>query len=335
MHGLARIVNSKNYFIVILRLLIFLASLAFCVWTIYRTVHDYLKFTTVTESQSISLEETDFPAVYVCAMNERHLGTLNFTVAGECSNINGRTPKLHFETISFTNKFKNFKCYRINSYKAKFYSLEAQNCLRLRIFNGKNSFFFVSNRYENYIDNKFSRGSNKMKLEIGFHHDFRISKTEIIKLSEPYSNCSNSIENYQINNCLMDCYTEKIAEKYNCTIEGYSQLVNYTICPRQIDKKQEARPQCLETCPLECKITKYFLTLSKFPVDREPIETSVHVAFSSIDYVRVTDIPKTSPEGLISNVGGTLGLFLGMSFLSFVEIVEFIIQVLHQCLSSN
>ena len=38
--------------------------------------------------------------------------------------------------------------------------------------------------------------------------------------------------------------------------------------------------------------------------------------------------PKILLTDLVSNIGGTLGLFLGISFLSFIELFELIIEIL-------
>lgn len=43
---------------------------------------------------------------------------------------------------------------------------------------------------------------------------------------------------------------------------------------------------------------------------------------NDLSLLEITQIPKTSMIDLISNIGGTLGLFVGMTFLSFVEILD-------------
>ena len=36
----------------------------------------------------------------------------------------------------------------------------------------------------------------------------------------------------------------------------------------------------------------------------------------------ITQVPKITPEGLLSNIGGVLGLLVGASLISLVEIIE-------------
>ena len=45
-------------------------------------------------------------------------------------------------------------------------------------------------------------------------------------------------------------------------------------------------------------------------------------------YTVIRQDPKLQPVDLISNIGGLLGLFLGMSFLSFLELVEIVNEII-------
>lgn len=56
---------------------------------------------------------------------------------------------------------------------------------------------------------------------------------------------------------------------------------------------------------------------------------SVNVYFKSNSIKKITEKPAILPQDLLANVGGAMGLFLGISFLSFVEIVEIIIEAFY------
>ena len=47
----------------------------------------------------------------------------------------------------------------------------------------------------------------------------------------------------------------------------------------------------------------------------------------SLKYISISQQAKTKPEQLVSNLGGYLGLFVGLSFISLFEIIEIIIEV--------
>ena len=49
---------------------------------------------------------------------------------------------------------------------------------------------------------------------------------------------------------------------------------------------------------------------------------AINVFYNSLSYLSFTEHAKIHVVDLVSNVGGTLGLFLGISFLSFAEIFE-------------
>lgn len=60
---------------------------------------------------------------------------------------------------------------------------------------------------------------------------------------------------------------------------------------------------------------------------------SLVVYYDDLTYTSYSEVEKTSIIDLVSNIGGTLGLFLGMSFLSFVEIFDLLFQICLVCFS--
>lgn len=124
---------------------------------------------------------------------------------------------------------------------------------------------------------------------------------------------------------------------------------------------KEQNQKCLDQCPLECESVSYKATLSstEFPsltyaevvrlkvnltdpdVTDSDVDTenagystlresviSVNVFYKSDMITMINERPQTAPGDLISNLGGTLGLFLGISFLSFVELLEIISEMI-------
>ena len=55
--------------------------------------------------------------------------------------------------------------------------------------------------------------------------------------------------------------------------------------------------------------------------------TNIYIYYESLKYTKISQIPKALPFDLISNIGGILGLFVGLSFVSLFEIAELIIEV--------
>ena len=109
--------------------------------------------------------------------------------------------------------------------------------------------------------------------------------------------------------------------------------------------------ECTKECPLECDSMSFDFTISSltFPTDQmyakfkadktyyDGIKSSLDIDLStyelfkesylalnifypSTQFTKITISPKTSVIDLISNVGGSIGIFLGFSMFSIFEI---------------
>ena len=114
---------------------------------------------------------------------------------------------------------------------------------------------------------------------------------------------------------------------------------------------------CGDYCPLECESIKYnvFLSNADYPtrsyasglmknpkiqakyaanlskLDFDSLKRNlvqIWVGYRDLGYDHYVEIAKMEVIDLISNIGGTLGLFLGMSFLSIAEILDILLQIL-------
>jgi len=53
---------------------------------------------------------------------------------------------------------------------------------------------------------------------------------------------------------------------------------------------------------------------------------TIFVYFQELKYTEIVQIPKTTPVDLWSSISGTLGLFLGVSVISFFELMDILIE---------
>ena len=148
-------------------------------------------------------------------------------------------------------------------------------------------------------------------------------------------NCSCYDYSYpRINNSFSPCFTKP---EILCTIYQY----NYF-------RRFKMSEECLKLCPLECDSVKYDVSMSsldfpsKFVFDiyknfglfNGTFESfkqnllQVNIFYPSLTYTKISESPKMSITDLLSNLGGTLGLYIGISFLSLIEIVEMLIELL-------
>ena len=109
---------------------------------------------------------------------------------------------------------------------------------------------------------------------------------------------------------------------------------------------------CSPACPLECDSITYEVStsFSKFPnhnyakklilndkinpnysIRHEELSDNIisfNVYYNDLKYTKINQIPKIATVALISNIGGLFGLFIGVSFLSFGEVIELIFEII-------
>ena len=108
-------------------------------------------------------------------------------------------------------------------------------------------------------------------------------------------------------------------------------------------------------CPLECESEFYTLTTSSLdyptmiyakmlanqsqilkrfnniPPTYEEIKqsiVSVSINYNELDYTQIKEIQKITLIDFVTNIGGTIGLFMGLSFLSFFETVDILLETI-------
>lgn len=122
-----------------------------------------------------------------------------------------------------------------------------------------------------------------------------------------------------------------------------------SICIENLSKNADFHDLCLKKCPLECDYTLYTFStsFSVFPTESaySRLKSSsaylrsedasgnvngkllkVNVFFDEMSYGLYSESPAMTIQGLLGNLGGTLGLFLGFSVLSTIEVIEFMIN---------
>lgn len=54
---------------------------------------------------------------------------------------------------------------------------------------------------------------------------------------------------------------------------------------------------------------------------------AVNIFYEHLKQTEITENESISLDGLIGSIGGTLGLFLGISLLSFFELIDLLVQI--------
>jgi len=196
--------------------------------------------------------------------------------------------------------------------------------------------------------------------------DIILDKTVETKLEFPFNNCWNRQNlpdshlvrqlseaniTYRQVNCFELCF-QNFIQKYALD-HGISE--DEARESKEV-KNHDTEKNCNHLCPLECESTKYKISESIFPnadfSDSEQynpdeitsIEKKLNITinstkelnknilqlqvnFDSLKYTQISQTPKTSLSALISNLGGSTGLFLDLSFMSACRAIEFFLGV--------
>ncbi len=163
------------------------------------------------------------------------------------------------------------------------------------------------------------------------------------------SNC-NCISN--LNRFDTDCIKQPKEEETSVKICIAEYLKNF--------RKNLQHENCTTYCPLECNSISYVITgynepvpvvsgnistltrnsytsLNRFDTYDEVNKHFIvfYVYYKELQYTLISQVPKTETFSFVSNIGGILGLYLGISFLSLVEILEILFELFPVIVSSE
>jgi hypothetical protein len=89
---------------------------------------------------------------------------------------------------------------------------------------------------------------------------------------------------------------------------------------------------CSPLCPLECEKVTFSKTISYQPYlvsDKNKNRAAVYVYYEHLQTTEIDESAVMDVVTLIANLGGIAGLFLGVSFLSFIEIISVLFEIIH------
>ncbi len=160
------------------------------------------------------------------------------------------------------------------------------------------------------------------------------------KLGEPYNPCRESSidEKYRKKNCYGNCIYNELVKKYNCTfknslfeIKGFEQCKSTFLIENYFFKNYELfELNCQKKCPDGCESVKFNSQITQFEFDSsDKNQNIIQFYISDFSSLKIKQTPKSTFFSFISaDIGGALGLFMGISLLNFIEILEFIVDFL-------
>lgn len=328
-YGLSHIVKAKGRTMKTLLTLMTLLSLSCGLYIIGNTISEYRKYGVITQTKRIHPVSDVFPSVTFCSLNNFTDMKALFTRA-EYVSPNGRTNLIGVDFIEGNlDSYKSHNCIKFNNYRHKngpdlsFSNNTSNDLLEFYINVSSNSLdIFISDNYMNVLDwSQFVTGFGN-KTRGTFYIDF--TKSVEHRLEEPYNDCRlMEDETYRQANCLAQCRNSRAIAIYNCTLRNYYYSSGYDYCDLKISYQE-----CEEQCPKECKSTKFEAIVTRYEETGSSTDTvNFSIAFKDFSYFKISETPKMNGFSLISNIGGALGLFVGIRFLSMIELLEYLTEI--------
>ena len=316
--------------------ILIIASSGVCVYFNYRNIVSYLSYEVNTVFATIS-KKTVFPSVSFCYYQKyAHTYKLIDQIVYCTFDSKNCNKTIDFEPFSLAGSTTN-NCVRFNAYKDDYDLKMINSPLASGLYL---SFYFPTEQEEMsivFLDNYLNTymGQSGYYASSSYITEFYFNKFVNKKLEWPYNNCTNKIDiKYRHKNCLAKCVEKLALDSYNCTMAILYEKTYLESCynsKRLNDKVEDVFIEfgniCDKECIKECEDAKYDIYFMSSPFFNNNY-LDIHVTYSRFEYMEVSETAKTSIFDLVSFIGGTCGLFLGMSFLSFVEIFEFFIRIL-------
>jgi hypothetical protein len=218
------------------------------------------------------------------------------------------------------------------------------------------------------IDPGYYSGGTKSGfiLSPGFNHEIVIKRTYTSKLGLPHNNCIKNVTSLDSHDSDLYRYILK-STKYEYTQKDCfdycmgSELNKYFNITNKIDHwlniyktykfdqfwnfyskfvRGENKKICTPLCPLECDSIKYDTSISFTKFSNDEFKSlfeisgttdnliSIDIYYDNLEYTSISQLPKMDTFHLIASIGGDLGLFIGISFLSFAEIIEILGEII-------
>ena len=259
--------------------------------------------------------------------------------------------------VSSSNTKFNLELY-IKDFKSDVFGHKIPYKLLVYIQNHTNVF----NAYEMYnIESglEISAGINNIQIDREIDQKLSLPYNQCIKqdtneyVSYLFQYFIQNNKTYKQKDCIDFCLNEYISQKCGCKVNNIDSLDKCLIRNDSQSKcisdnfdtyvlsKQFIPDYCFKYCPLECDSINYKIQMNSFKSSDTFLKTNTNyslemkddLVFISIYYAKksydlITQIPKMQAFDLVSSVGGTLSLFVGVSFLTFVELIEIVMEII-------
>ncbi|KAL3056597.1 hypothetical protein OYC64_019140 [Pagothenia borchgrevinki] len=194
----------------------------------------------------------------------------------------------------------------------------------------------------------------------GFQTFVSCQEQRLTYLPQPWGNCRSTskekfpgYDTYSISACRLLCETNEVLSVCGCRMVHMPGTAD--ICPPSkincVDKAlAQLQKNTGDTCPCEtpCNLTRYGKELSmvkipskgsarylsrKYDKSEDYIRDNflvLDIFFEALNYETIEQKKAYDVAGLLGDIGGQMGLFIGASILSILEILDYVYEVIKQ-----
>ena len=334
-HGLSRVFNGRLWE-KFLWAIVLLASFIFVGHATYGFIQEYRSFRVKTDIQVVSAKEITFPAVTLCAARE-----INFDCYFD-ENCHQVITDIYSAVIPQDLKYIinhpdfPYLCIIINPYG----NLTARTFPQLRF---DRYLVYLSFHVHDHRDAAFVLGllvKKERQFLPGRCSVLSFTNKQLIsRLPSPYqSHCNDNKERinmfpgpYSWQKCQNTCIFKRMYSECGEVIRPWQKYLKKT----QIQNSSEGLSSCLYyfirnklddmicDCPLSCEEINVDVTDNIEESDNRKFRC-VKFEYLSKTYTEISEVPAYPASKFITDIGGWLSLFTGMSALSLLEMFVFI-----------
>ena len=188
-------------------------------------------------------------------------------------------------------------------------------------------------------------------LAPGFSHYIGMTYKEVQRLSKPYTvdECVDD-ELYSFEECITGCSLNLRFQHCNCSDPAACTYLEIANGCYNVDIRNQFLSEC-QKCKRNCHETIYDVRLSSAMLPAQNSEDMfldvtginrttegirknimlIKLYFISIIYEETKHKPSFGLETLFANIGGFLGLFVGASVMTILEVVELLGHLIYRC----
>ena len=314
-----------------------LISLAFGLYLTSETVKDYLQYDVFTTVKHIHATSILLPSVTFCfrGSETKNLAAF-FHNASFVKDEKGHDIYANLTGEQFSDetmlKWTASDCIKFNHFTNKsdsrLFAAESSNdYLWFQIdlnVNFSYLYVFLSDNNDDILDwSHYVTSSYNVKG----YYNIAYKKEVEYKLEEPYNQCQNVSDlTYRQTNCIAQCKNENFERYYNCKPRNFYSSPGYSFC--EVSHSPKFDSVCEEKCHKECTKIEFDTIVSNPQINpSSPEKLDFFVWPLELYYIEISQTPKMSGYSLMNEIGGALGLFVGITCLSFLEFLEFFFEI--------